>query len=240
MLTAALQVLPQGDDFLGQFLGCHTAPHAALGARGCGAWVGFRVDLPARVAVGLVGTPSDAFGVAHPGGFACGEHRFAKALIGLHERFVKRLGKQSGRRVFNRPTGHHHCAHAHLDELTRHAVSQLVEGHWLTLHLAQMTAVHEDQIGHHFHGVNLGGRDQQAVRQHHAAAHAAVRGALLKQAVARNVNNAVGVLVKAVDDVDGALALAYGALNLEALTHQHMAHQNCFLFGRAQIVERAW
>ena len=168
-----------------------------------GAWFG----QPARVAIGLEGAPGDVVAVGFPDRQPRLEHGVAEVQPALQQLLVQGLSEQPGVLVVHRPAGHHHAAHADVDQLARHAGGELVALP-AEVDLPEVAAVEEHELGHHLHRADLGRGDEQPVRQHHAAAPPAVGVQQVVDAVGRDVQDAPRLAVQRREHVAGRLIVA--------------------------------
>ncbi|MCY1424981.1 hypothetical protein D9M71_407560 [compost metagenome] len=92
-------------------------------------------------------------------------------MITVNGQAVEKGFREAARRtVIDLPTGRHHATYAHVDQLLRQARRQAIASRLSARDFTQVTTAEEHQIRHGFHAVDLGGRQQQTIRQHHAAA----------------------------------------------------------------------
>lgn len=179
------------------------AGRRGLGRRGVAALAAAGLGLPGRIAVGLEGAPGHVVRRRVPEGLAGAEDRFAEGLVVAQQGLVEHLPELRRQRVVHRPAGHHDAAHADADQVLRQAGRQPVALRCAAHHHAEVAAVQEHQLRHGFHGLDLGCRDQQPVRQHDPRAQGAVPVLQLVDTVGADVDEAEGLAEQRAEDLRG-------------------------------------
>jgi hypothetical protein len=77
--------------------------------------------------------------------------------------------------------------------------------------LPRWQQLRKDEFGHRFHGLDLGGSNQQTIGENDARAAPAIDVLLVENTVRRDVQQPIGLLVEAVSTSDGARSLPIAA-----------------------------
>ena len=225
-LQGQAALLEPVDQLVGRQQGLLVAGFGGLGAQREGG-----------VAVGLVGAPGVAVGVALAGDAAGDVDGVAEVGSGDGHLLEEGFGEGLAGVVADFPAGGDDAAHAHLDELAGQAVGEPVAPvAELRADLAQVAAVEEDQVGHGLHQPDLGGGEQQAVGEHHAAAVAAVGGLAAVDAVGRDDQHPAGLGEQAGEYV-GRAAVGRGVGDLVAGAFENAADRVALEGGAGQVGE---
>ncbi|EXI84615.1 MAG: hypothetical protein AW11_03793 [Candidatus Accumulibacter regalis] len=213
-----------------------------------GAALQARLGQPTRLAVGLVSAPGNVFAIGLPDRFPRFEDRLPEGQSVEQQVLVERLAEDHRALVINRPAGDDHAAHADVDQLTRDAGRQQVAvlhgalgilrvaalAAAARIHLAQVAAAQENQFRHTFHGPYFSGRNQQTIGKDDPRATAAIDVLLVEDAVRRNMQQPVRLLVEPGQDVGRAAVAADLGDHLVGQTLQDRRHLVSLLLGARQ------